>query len=1010
MSLTIGELTGFLDLDTSGIRKGAAQGEAAAARMSARVLADLRRIEAEKAVARADADASALHREVQDARDALATLEAMDPSPEVDLQTAEARRKLTQLEHDLAAAALKTHEMRVRLDDSDLPRFTQNAARARKAADSLAAGLSRLGPAALGFSAAGLVPVLMGTAAALSSVNGAIGLLPAAAATAAVGVGGLKLATQGFGDALAEMDDPEKFAEALEKLSPAARSAAQSVKGLSPAWKEMQQSVQEAFFTGLGDKITEVGGKVTTILGGGFLNAARGANTAAAGILDMLAKAERTKDLSTIANSGGRAFGNLAEAMVPVTAALFDIGAVAGPIFEELTQGAAGATQRFADFIAQARETGKLEEWIRGGMAAFGDLMGILGNVGKLIGSVFRAANMDGAGLLETVRNLTAGWAQWAASAEGQERMGEIFGALNTILATTSEVMGTILPIIGDIVVWFSQLPGPVQTAVVGFVMWGTVLGRVLGLLSPLISVVGLIGPKLIAMGASIVGAVAKMGLLGTAARTAATATNASTLSIIAAWGRMAAAAVLNAIKTAGAWLLTTGANAATAVATMVATAARFVAQWALMAAQATVHALRVAGAWLLTAGANAATAVATMVATAARVVAQWVLMSVQAMARAAVMAAAWLVAMGPIGWIITAVVALVALVIANWDTVKQWTITAWTAIVDWLKQAWEWIKSAVSAAAMWVYTWVITRWEMLKSMTAAVWDGIVQWIKDAWNNIVSTVQSWIQRAIDYVRNGWENAKARTREAWDNLVAAVRSGIDNALRFVRELPGKILSALGNLGSLLLSAGRDLLNGLWNGIQGGWSWLTGKVRELASGLLNAAKSALGIASPSKKFRDMVGKWIPEGISVGIKANQGAALDAARGVAIATAKAASDATRTAMAQATRTVTAQTDAARAAGEVLNRMRSGGGMYEDLTWKGASSLVGSQNDHLLNLADARGVNTADRAALTRFLEQVQREGTSQRQVNVTVNNPLPESTSDSINRRARTLAKLGG
>ena len=44
-----------------------------------------------------------------------------------------------------------------------------------------------------------------------------------------------------------------------------------------------------------------------------------------------------------------------------------------------------------------------------------------------------------------------------------------------------------------------------------------------------------------------------------------------------------------------------------------------------------------------------------------------------------------------------------------------------------------------------------------------------------------------------------------------------------------------------------------------------------LRDLASQALSAAKSALGIGSPSKLFADEIGRWIPEGVSVGITGN-------------------------------------------------------------------------------------------------------------------------------------------
>ncbi len=105
------------------------------------------------------------------------------------------------------------------------------------------------------------------------------------------------------------------------------------------------------------------------------------------------------------------------------------------------------------------------------------------------------------------------------------------------------------------------------------------------------------------------------------------------------------------------------------------------------------------------------------------------------------------------------------------------------------------------------------------------------------------------------------------RAVWDAITAAFKRVDD----FMGGVPGRILGMLGNLGSLLWNVGRDIVMGLWRGISDGWGWLIGQVSGLAKRLFNAAKSALGISSPSKLFKEGVGRWIPEGVAVGIDAN-------------------------------------------------------------------------------------------------------------------------------------------
>lgn len=115
----------------------------------------------------------------------------------------------------------------------------------------------------------------------------------------------------------------------------------------------------------------------------------------------------------------------------------------------------------------------------------------------------------------------------------------------------------------------------------------------------------------------------------------------------------------------------------------------------------------------------------------AAKVVAGWALMGAQSLLHAAKMAAAWVIAMGPIAWVTAAVVALVALIVANWETVSAKT-----------KEVWEAITNGLSAA-----------WESIKTFTSNSWNSIKQTATNVWNAIKETILSPIRSAKDTIMN-----------------------------------------------------------------------------------------------------------------------------------------------------------------------------------------------------------------------------------------------------------------
>ena len=68
---------------------------------------------------------------------------------------------------------------------------------------------------------------------------------------------------------------------------------------------------------------------------------------------------------------------------------------------------------------------------------------------------------------------------------------------------------------------------------------------------------------------------------------------------------------------------------------------------------------------------------------------------------------------------------------------------------------------------------------------------------------------------------------------------------------------------------MLSIGSDIVGGIKRGISNAWSGLTGWLGNMAKGLIDGVKSALGIGSPSRLFADRIGKWIPAGITLGVE---------------------------------------------------------------------------------------------------------------------------------------------
>ena len=402
-------------------------------------------------------------------------------------------------------------------------------------------------------------------------------------------------------------------------------------------------------------------------------------------------------------------------------------------------------------------------------------------------------------------------------------------GNLQTFLRTAQQLAVNVLgqyliPAITTVAAFLSSTLGPAVTTVGGWISgtlvpalksaaeWVDANRTPIQIVAALILAVFL--PALIAMGVqstisaamSIAAWVAqKASAIGSVA-----VQSAQIVAMIARYVALGVAATAQAAVVGAAWV---GAQIRT-VASLVVMAAGFVAQGAVMVASA--------------------------VATAASVVAGWVVMGTQSLIQAARMAAAWVIAMGPVGWIIALVVGLVALIVANWDTVVGWTKAAWNWVVGIIGGAWDWIKSAVSSAVDFVL-------------------GIIGWFGE----LPGKIATWFGGVKD----------------------AALNKLGELISWLGGLPGRILGAIGDFGAMLLNAGKDLLTGLWNGIKGAAAWLWDKIKDFFGSLLPGwVKDMLGISSPSKVFAEL-GKYTMLGFGQGIDDHASAAIDAASRAAAA-----------------------------------------------------------------------------------------------------------------------------
>lgn len=269
-----------------------------------------------------------------------------------------------------------------------------------------------------------------------------------------------------------------------------------------------------------------------------------------------------------------------------------------------------------------------------------------------------------------------------------------------------------------------------------------------------------------------------------------------------------------------------------------------------------------------------------------------------------------------PIGLVVGLVAGLIAAIVVLWNTnegFRDAVMNVWNGIKDFIGDAVQAIGDFFSNLG----TTISQLPQMFSDWLNGVIDTVTDWVSYMASNAAIAGSQFVHNVETFIQNLPANVASFLSNVISNVVGwvsnmasnASRAGsqfLSNVINFVSQLPGriasflsKVISSLGSwagnmaskgaegarnmfnavvngltsLPSRVLSIGSDVVHGIWNGISGAAGWLADKVKSFASGILDSMKDALGIHSPSRLFRDQVGKYIAQGIGEGFTDEMG-----------------------------------------------------------------------------------------------------------------------------------------
>ena len=292
---------------------------------------------------------------------------------------------------------------------------------------------------------------------------------------------------------------------------------------------------------------------------------------------------------------------------------------------------------------------------------------------------------------------------------------------------------------------------------------------------------------------------------------------------------------------------------------------------------------------------------------------------------------------LNPVGLIIAAIVALVAAFVVLWkksDKFREFWINLWEKIKSGTKKVVDSIgkffTETIPNFFKGVINWIKANWSTILTFMLNPFAGLFKYFyennskfREFVDNAINAIKqlpakawTWLLATINKVATWATNMTTKAKQAATNFVS-------NVINFIKNLPTKIatwltntalkvvswgsdLAAKGkaaavklfdsivnkikNLPSELKSMGKDIVKGLWNGINDMTSWIANKIKGFGKGITDGLKKFFKIKSPSRLMAEEVGRYLPEGIALGIDKNAKSVMNSMRNLATNTVGAA------------------------------------------------------------------------------------------------------------------------
>lgn len=197
-----------------------------------------------------------------------------------------------------------------------------------------------------------------------------------------------------------------------------------------------------------------------------------------------------------------------------------------------------------------------------------------------------------------------------------------------------------------------------------------------------------------------------------------------------------------------------------------------------------------------------------------------------------------------------------------------------WNAIVSAITNVQNWGQQVYTQATNYIQNTITTVVNFLSQLPGKIWNAIVSAITNMANWGQQMLSQASAAASNILSNVYSTLSQMPGRVWNAIQGAIQSVanwgsglLQQGRNAASQLVSAVINGVTSLPSQMASVGYNIVTGVWNGICNAAGWFRRQVRSFFSGIVDGVKNALGIHSPSRVFRDEIGKYMAQGAGVG-----------------------------------------------------------------------------------------------------------------------------------------------